>query len=424
MTEETELVRLSDLIDIKHGYGFKGEFFSDEATRHILLTPGNFRIGGGFLEDKKKYYDGPVNEEFVLKPNDLIITMTDLSKNGDTLGFPAIVPFSKNNELFLHNQRLGKVIIKNNEKILKRYLYYLLTTKKYQQSIVSGATGTTVKHTSPSRILEFEFLLPTLKTQQKIADILGSLDDKIELNRQMNQTLEAMAHAIFKSWFVDFDPVYAKMEGRDYPLPPEIMDLFPDELEESELGLIPKGWRVCTVSEEFRITMGQSPPGSSYNEEGIGIPFFQGRRDFGFRFPTERVYCTDPKRFAEKNDTLVSVRAPVGDINMAMDECCIGRGVAAIRHNSGSTSYTYYSMQRLKDVFNKFEAEGTVFGSISKDNFENISYIQPNLNVICAFENISKYLDLKIANNLSQSIVLAKMRDHLISVMLKGGIYV
>jgi type I restriction enzyme S subunit len=306
-----------------------------------------------------------------------------------------------------------------------KFVYYLARWNEFRNFAIGQMTGSSGRQRVPINSLsDFVFYLPPLEEQQKITDILGSLDDKIEHNRQMNQTLEAMARAIFKSWFVDFDPVYAKMEGRDYPLPPETMDLFPDELEESELGLIPKGWRVCTVSEEFRITMGQSPPGSSYNEEGIGLPFFQGRRDFGFRFPTERVYCTDPKRFAEKNDTLVSVRAPVGDINMAMDECCIGRGVAAIRHNSGSTSYTYYSMQRLKDVFNKFEAEGTVFGSISKDNFENISYIQPNLNVICAFENISKYLDLKIANNLSQSIVLAKMRDHLISVMLKGGIYV
>jgi type I restriction enzyme S subunit len=111
-------------------------------------------------------------------------------------------------------------------------------------------TGSSGRQRVPINSLsDFVFYLPPLEEQQKIANILGSLDDKIELNRQINQTLEAMARAIFKSWFVDFDPVYAKMEGRDYPLPPEIMDLFPEELEESELGLIPKGWRVGTVGD-------------------------------------------------------------------------------------------------------------------------------------------------------------------------------
>jgi len=291
-----------------------------------------------------------------------------------------------------------------------KFVYYLARWNEFRNFAIGQMTGSSGRQRVPINSLS------DLEEQQKIANILGSLDDKIELNRQINQTLEAMARAIFKSWFVDFDPVYAKMEGRDYPLPPEIMDLFPDELEESELGLIPKGWRVGTVGEEFRITMGQSPPGNSYNEEGIGIPFFQGRRDFGFRFPKERVYCTEPKRFAKKNDTLVSVRAPVGDVNMAMDECCIGRGVAAIRHKTGSSSYTYYSMLRLKEVFNKFEAEGTVFGSINRVDFENIITFGSIFNIINTFEKIVNSFDEKIHVNSDQIYTLANLRDSLMQI--------
>src|SRR6185437_15207677 len=177
--------------------------------------------------------------------------------------------------------------------------------------------------------------LPPIHEQRAIAHILGTLDDKIELNRRMNETLEAMARALFKSWFVDFDPVRAKAEGRDTGLPKHIADLFPDSFEDSELGEVPKGWTVGCVDDEFDLTMGQSPPGSTYNDVAKGLPFYQGRTDFGFRFPTRRVYCTAPTRLAKMGDTLVSVRAPVGDINMAAEDCAIGRGVAAVRHKSG-----------------------------------------------------------------------------------------
>jgi type I restriction enzyme S subunit len=185
--------------------------------------------------------------------------------------------------------------------------------------------------------------------QRTIARILGTLDDKIELNRQMSKTLEAIAQALFKSWFVDFDPVHAKAEGRDTGPGKSIFDLFPASFEDSELGQIPKGWKAGAVDDVFNLTMGQSPPGETYNETGEGLPFFQGRADFTFRFPSRRIYCTAPTRLAKGGDTLVSVRAPVGDINMAAEDCAIGRGVAAVRHKTGGRSFTYYSMRSLEE---------------------------------------------------------------------------
>jgi type I restriction enzyme S subunit len=135
----------------------------------------------------------------------------------------------------------------------------------------------------------------------------------------MSETLEATARALFKSWFVDFDPVRAKAEGRDTLLPQHLADLFQGSFVDSELGEIPKRWEIGSVDSEFNLTMGQSPPGETYNNSGVGLPFYQGRTDFGFRFPSRRIYCTAPTRFARPGDTLVSVRAPVGDINMATD---------------------------------------------------------------------------------------------------------
>ncbi len=202
---------LGDLIEIKHGFAFKGEFFREEPPGDILLTPGNFQIGGGFKSEKLKYYDGPVDEEFILQEGDLIVTMTDLSKNADTLGYPAFVPKANENRRYLHNQRLGKIIIKDKDSISLKYLYYLLCTQEYRSEVIASATGTTVKHTSPERIKAFRFRVPPLSEQRAIAHILGTLDDKIELNRRMCETLEEMARALFKSWFVDFDLVRFKM---------------------------------------------------------------------------------------------------------------------------------------------------------------------------------------------------------------------
>ena len=212
--------------------------------------------------------------------------------------------------------------------------------------------------------------LPPLDEQRRIAGILGALDAKIELNRRMSQTLEAMAQALFKSWFVDFDPVHAKAANQPTGLPPHLDALFPHSFQESELGEIPSGWEVGALGDRFELTMGQSPPGHTYNEDGEGLPFFQGRTDFGFRYPTNRKYCTEPKRIANAGDTLVSVRAPVGDINMAWERCCIGRGVASLRHKSRSSSYTYHSLHAIRHHITRYDDSGTVFGAINKGELD------------------------------------------------------
>jgi type I restriction enzyme S subunit len=166
--------------------------------------------------------------------------------------------------------------------------------------------------------------------------------------------------------------------------------------------------------------MGQSPPGHTYNEAGDGLPFYQGRADFGFRFPRRRVYCTAPTRHASAGDTLISVRAPVGDINMASEDCAIGRGVAAARHKTGSRSYTFYFMRSLEEVFGRFEAEGTVFGSIGKKDFHAIRCAIPPRAVVSAFERLCSVLDNRIETNERESHTLAALRDTLLPKLISG----
>ncbi len=242
----------------------------------------------------------------------------------------------------------------------------------------------------------------------------------------MNETLEEMARALFKSWFEDFDPVRAKIDGRwrrgeSLPgLPVDVYDLFPNRLVPSELGDIPEGWEVKTLGKCYNLTMGQFPPGSTYNEKAEGLPFFQGRTDFGFRFPQNRKFCTAPTRLAEPGDTLVSVRAPVGDINMAWERCCIGRGVAAMRHVSGSESFTYYSVGSIQHELREYEHTGTVFGSITKAQLGSLPVVSPPTNLIDVVDPQLSFLDHKISSNTLTTHALAGERDMLLPKLVSG----
>ena len=317
----------------------------------------------------------------------------------------------------------GLAAIRADNYLDTTYIEYVLRHIRREWEILEGQ-GAVFGNAKRSDLENLSVPWPDANERCAIAHILGSLDDKIELNRRMNETLEAMARAIFKSWFVDFDPVRARAEGRDTGLPGEIVELFPDSFEDSELDAVPEGWKQSIIRDEFNLTMGQSPPGSTYNETGEGLPFFQGRRDFGFRYPKNRVYCTAPKRIAKHGDAFVSVRAPVGAINMAADRCCIGRGVAGIRHKSGSRSYTYYAMHTLRNHFNRFEAEGTVFGAINKKQFEIIMWIAPPISVIGRFEQIAFPFDERIESNEQESAILAAIRDTLLPKLLSGELHV
>lgn len=248
------MVSLEDLISVKHGFAFKGESIHDDPRGDVLLTPGNFAIGGGFKRGKFKYYDGPVPEEYVLRAGDLLVTMTDLSKEGDTLGYPAFVPAPTSGRRYLHNQRLGRVLIKAPSALDKTFLHYLLCSREYRDEVLASATGTSIKHTSPERICRFCFRRPPLTEQRAIAQILCTLDDKIALNRRKNETLEGMASAIFKDWFVEFGPTRAKAEGLAPYLAPQIWVLFPDRLDDEDK---PEGWKDGCLGDVAR-TVGES----------------------------------------------------------------------------------------------------------------------------------------------------------------------
>ncbi len=290
-------------------------------------------------------------------------------------------------------------IFRPNKKIvLPNFLCYLLKTPKIYNYIASNC----VSGSALPRIVLKDFKnviipVPPLATQQKIATILSSLDDKIELNNKINDNLEQQAQAIFKSWFVDFEPFGGKM---------------------------PEGWRMGKLSEIADIIMGQSPDGKSYNEDGIGTVFYQGRAEFGTRFPTRRLFTTEPKRIAKKFDTLMSVRAPVGDLNIANEDCCIGRGLAAIHSKDSHQSFIHYTVVFLHPQLDVFNGEGTVFGCINRDALNNMEVLIPTKTDLDKFEQIVASLDNEVYNRDEENRKLVSLRDTLLLKLMNGEIEV
>ena len=278
------------------------------------------------------------------------------------------------------------IVAVGNEQADTYYLACALSLMHLENlSAQSAQPGISVQTLSTQTII-----LPPIDEQKRIAGVLSSLDDKIDLLNRENATLEALAETLFRHYFIENpDPT----------------------------------WKEGKLGDEFDFTMGQSPSGDSFNEDGIGIPMYQGNADFGFRFPTRRVYTTAPTRFAEENDTLISVRAPVGAQNMASERCCIGRGVAAFRHKDKSLySYTYYKLKSLLEDIRQFNDNGTVFGSISKSDFENIDIVIPNRDSIVAFQEQATPIDEKIRTNYKQILVLSAQRDSLLPRLMSGEV--
>lgn len=193
-------VPLGDIIEIKHGAAFKGKYFSKDPTNNILVTPGNFNVGGGFKNSKLKYYDGPIDEDYILKENDIIVTMTDLSKKGDTLGYTARVP-NEGALKYLHNQRIGLIKLKS-DLLDEDYIYWLMRSPEYQNYVVTTASGSTVRHTAPKTIYNFQVNVPEKNTQKFAGSVLNSIEQKIGLNLKINTTLEQIGKSLFRHYFI------------------------------------------------------------------------------------------------------------------------------------------------------------------------------------------------------------------------------
>jgi type I restriction enzyme S subunit len=306
------------------------------------------------------------------------------------------------------------------------FYYYMQDLYKSGRVAAYDSQSTGISNFQFEVFLNNEYLeIGSIKEQEAAARSLMLLQRKLNLKVQLSKTLEDIAQTIFKSWFIDFDPVKAKMAGeKPIGMDAATAALFPDSMEDSELGFIPKGWKVEEFGSVSNLLMGQSPPGETYNEHGTGLPFYQGKTDFGARFPKRRVYCSAGKRVASVGEVLISVRAPVGDLNQAIEECVIGRGVASALHKSGSQSYSFSLLTSLQPKLAYYNSEGTVFGAINKFDFQSMKVVEPSKGVLTAFDQLTNPINEQIRSLFLQTELLIALRDSLLPRLISGELQI
>lgn len=345
-------------------------------------------------------------------------------RNGDTL-LAKITPCLENGKTaFVDILDDGEVAFGSTEFIVLRaknktnpeFLYYFSISPDFRKRAIECMEGTSGRQRVNENTLKtLELPIPEPQTQQSIAAVLSALDKKIALNKQINARLEEMAKTLYDYWFVQFDFPDANCK----PYKSSGGEMVFDETLKRE---IPKGWEVKSLNQVADIVMGQSPDGASYNLEQEGTIFFQGSTDFDWRFPNVRQYTTSPTRFAQKGDILLSVRAPVGDLNISSFECCIGRGLAALRSKSGNNSFLFYVMKYFKTVFERRNTEGTTFGSITKDDLHSLKLVAPADNVLEKYNEIASKYDEMIFIRSQQNHQLTQLRDFLLPMLMNGQV--
>ena len=359
--------RFGDICKVLNGRAYK---------QNELLASGKYpilRVGNFFSSDRWYYSDMELPEDKYCDYEDLLFAWS-----------ASFGPKIWDGEKVIYHYHIWK-LIPNNDIADKWYLYYWL--RRSVNRLTAGTHGSVMAHMTKGDMENQSIELPSLQTQRKISSILRTIDEKIHNNVAINNNLEQQAQTIYQQMFID----NARSD-----------------------------WAEGTLSDIADITMGQSPSGSSYNEDGTGTIFFQGRAEFGFRFPSVRLYTTEPKRMARSNDTLMSVRAPVGDLNVAHMDCCIGRGLAAIHSKSHHQSFVLYTMFSLKKQLDVFNGEGTVFGSINRNSLNDMPILIPSDDILDEFDRIVAPMDLTIRNNYDENCHLQDIRDTLLPRLMSG----
>lgn len=385
----------------------------DEAVENFILTDNN-------LSSIKYSPEYVTNSSPVSPTNRIITSKDDLLQNGDIV----FVRSNGNKNLvgrtmFIHDIKdpvcySGFCIAfrPNTDLVYPEYLFYVLRApfckKQYGYS-----QQTNITNLSQGVLGDVDVPVPDLDTQQKLAKILSEIDLKIISNTRICVELEAMAKTLYDYWFTQFD--FPNAEGKPYCSSGGEM-VWNDQLKRK----IPKGWSAGQLSDIANITMGQSPSGDTYNENGSGTIFYQGCTDFGTRFPVPRVYTSAPTRFAKAGDILMSVRAPVGTLNIAMEDCCIGRGLAALNSKFGSQLHLLYTLSGFKQLFDVMDGNGTTFGSITKDTLFEMKVVIPRRDQIKSFEEMVQPIEQKIRVAEQENRELTKLRDWLLPVLMNG----
>ena len=375
---------------IKHGFAFKGDYITAEDNEIVLVTPGNFEIGGGFKEKKCKFFSGDYPKDYVLHADDLIVTMTDLSKQGDTLGYSARVPNS--NRIYLHNQRIGLVDV-FNPNADKDYLYWFMRTPQYQKKIVATASGSTVKHTSPSRICDVEINLPSIDKQKKIASLLTSIEKKIHISERINDNLFAQMQALYAAWFIDCIPFG---------------------------GIKPSSWQKTSIYTIADIIYGAPFSSKQFNTDGKGTPIIRIR---DLKEQKVATYTTEkhPKGYLlQAGDIVVGMDGEFVPYIWGSDESWLNQRVCVFKNKRlKGKAFLYFTIKPLLYAIEQTQVATTVI-HIGKKDFDAFEITLPDPRVLDSFDAITTPMVEKIVENRFEIKQLELLRDALLPKLMSG----
>ena len=416
------IVKLGDLGEVNRGRSRHRPRYAEYlyGGPYPFIQTGDIKQScGRIINYKQTYSEAGLAQSRLWPAGTMCITIAANIAETGILAFPACFPDSV----------IG--FISDKEKCNVYFIEYVFRYLKKQ--IQHEATGSVQDNINLATLDRLRFPLPPLYEQHAIAHILGSLDDKIELNRRTNETLEAMARAIFKSWFVDFDPVRAKVEGRDTGLPSEIADLFPDSFEDSELGEIPRGWEVLPLSEVLNIIGGGTPKTKVKEYWGGDIPWFSvvdAPLDTDvFVIDTEK-YITQQgvdhssTKVLRRGTTIISARGTVGKCAlvgypMAMNQSCYG-----IQGERWLGDYFVYFTIRRQVTDLQRSGHGSVFNTITRDTFKTIRIVVPPTILTNSYEKILQPFMESILEKLHENTTLISLRDTLLPKLISGELRV
>lgn len=325
-------------------------------------------------------------------------------------------------------------VVRSKQGINQKYLFYWIASPEFIEEATRGSEGTRMPRAQWDFVGRIEKLVPPLKEQQAIAHILGTLDDKIELNRRMNQALEEMAQAIFKSWFLDFDPVRAKAAGQQpIGIKPEIAALFPGSFEDSELGEIPRGWKVTHFTDGVNVIGGGTPKTTRPEYWDGDIPWFSvvdtPAAGEIFVISTEKSItqagvANSSARILPVGTTIISARGTVGNlalvgVPMAMNQSCYG-----LQHQRSSDGFFLYFTTKAAVETLRQRGHGSVFNTITRDTLHGVCVVTPPDKAILAFESTVRGVMLRILSSLRESRTLADLRDTLLPKLISGQLRV
>jgi type I restriction enzyme S subunit len=418
-------VQLGDLVQIRHGWPFKSEYFSEVLTgRPIVVAIGNFQYTGGFRFDstKTKEYIDEYPAGYELEPGELLLAMTCQTPGGEILGLPARVP--ADGRTYLHNQRLGRIHLRSPDHLDLSFFYWCCLSRPFKHHLVSTASGTKILHTSPGRIEAYQLPLPPLPEQRRIAAILGALDDKIELNRKMNRTLEEMAQALFKSWFIDFD-------GHD-------------DLVDSEIGPVPRGWSCRTVEEMAEELETGNRPSGGVGEITEGVPSIGAESIDGVgRFDYSKTKYVPTEYFKRLRQGVIKSRDVLlykdggkpGDFRphvgmygdgFPFEQCALNSHVYRLRLKAPLTQeygYFWFSSGSVMDEMRRL-GTGVAIPSLPRRNLLAMKLLVPPGDVIRRFDEFAKPAVGRILANAKESQTLATLRDTLLPKLISGELRV